>query len=163
MAGTKLAVIPEGKPETDSDMEALNPAPASVARVRGVDPPGPRLTLAAPVDKAKAGSTVRLRACVFVIPAPAVVMIRLDVPVVAVTDAESVKMLLPLPGAAMAAGAKLADTPAGNAEDEMAIAELNPVPTAVVKLMEAEAPRATIRLGLLSDNVNVGRMVSLKV
>ena len=48
------------------------------------------------------------------------------VPVVAVLLAENASVELPLPGAAMDAGLKLAVTPDGKPEAESEIAELNP-------------------------------------
>ena len=62
-------------------------------------------------------------------------MVMLTVPVVAVPLAVKVRVELPLPGAAMEAGLKVAVTPAGNPEAESETAELKP-PLTVVEIVE---------------------------
>ena len=62
------------------------------------------------------------------------------VPVVAVLPALKVKVELPLPGAAIEVGLKVAVTPAGNAEVESEIAELNPPLTDVESVLLPELP-----------------------
>jgi len=62
-------------------------------------------------------------------------MVTLTAPVVAVLLAVKVRVELPLPGAAMEAGAKLAVTPAGNPEADNETAELKP-PLTVVETVE---------------------------
>ena len=62
-------------------------------------------------------------------------MVTFAVPVVAVLLAEKVRVEVPLPGAAMEAGLKLAVTPAGNPEADNEIAELKP-PLTVVETVE---------------------------
>ena len=59
------------------------------------------------------------------------VTVALNVPVVAVLLAVNCRVELPVPGAAMEAGVKLAVTPAGNPETERLTAELNPFEPAV--------------------------------
>jgi hypothetical protein len=66
---------------------------------------------------------------------PLAVTVMFAVPVVAVLLAESVRVELPLPGAAIEAGLKLAVTPAGNPEADNATAELKP-PLTVVEIVE---------------------------
>ena len=66
---------------------------------------------------------------------PVALTVTFDVPVVAVLLAVSVRVELPLPGAAIEAGLKLAVTPAGNPEADNATAELNP-PLTVVEIVE---------------------------
>ena len=58
----------------------------------------------------------------------------MDVPVVAVLLAVNVSVELPLPGAAIEVGLKLAVTPAGRPEADNEIAELNP-PLTVVEIV----------------------------
>jgi hypothetical protein len=60
------------------------------------------------------------------------VTVRVETPGAAVEPAASVKTLLPLPGAAMLVGAKLAVTPLGAPLTDRVMAELNPDPLAVV-------------------------------
>lgn len=67
-------------------------------------------------------------------------------PVVAVALAVRVKVELPLPGAAIEAGLKLAVTPAGNPEADKEIAALKPPLTVVEIELLPELPCATDRL-----------------
>ena len=62
-------------------------------------------------------------------------MVIFAVPVVAVLLADKVTVELPLPGAAMEAGLKLAVTPAGKPEADKETAELKP-PLTVVEIVE---------------------------
>ena len=71
----------------------------------------------------------------------------------AVEAAASVKVLVPLPGAAMLVGAKLAVTPLGRPLIDNATAELNPFTKAVVRVMCVEALRA--KLTLVVEGVSV--------
>ena len=64
----------------------------------------------------------------------------LEVPAVAVLLAVSVSVELPLPGAAIEAGLKLAVTPAGKPEALKEIAELKPPLPAVVIEVVPELP-----------------------
>jgi hypothetical protein len=66
--------------------------------------------------------------------------VALNVPVVAVLLAEKVRVELPLPGAAIELGLKLAVTPDGRPETERDTAELNPPVTAVEIVVAAELP-----------------------
>ncbi len=66
---------------------------------------------------------------------PVAVMVTVEDPVVAVALAVSVRVDVPLPGAAIDAGAKLAVTPAGKPDAENEIAELKP-PLTVVEIEE---------------------------
>ena len=68
------------------------------------------------------------------------------VPVVAVALAVSVRVELPLPGAAIEAGLKLAVTPEGNPEADKEIAELNPPLTVVEIELLPEVPCVIDRL-----------------
>ena len=73
-------------------------------------------------------------------PPPVAFTVTFVVPVVAVLLAEKVSVELPLPGAAMEAGLKLAVTPEGRPEAESEIAELNPPLTEVETVLLPEAP-----------------------
>ncbi len=73
-----------------------------------------------------------------------------------VEAAASLSVLLPLPGAARLEGAKVAVIPTGAPLTDSAIAELNPFTRAVVKVICAEPPRATVALVVLGDSVNPG-------
>lgn len=68
------------------------------------------------------------------------------VPVVAVLLAEKVKVELPLPGAPIDVGLKLAVTPAGRPEAESEIAELKPPVTLVEIDVLPELPCVTDKL-----------------
>ena len=62
---------------------------------------------------------------------------------------------MPLPGDAMLADAKLAVTPCGSPLTERVMADLNPVPPAVVRVTGVELPGATLTLVALDVRVNV--------
>jgi hypothetical protein len=83
---------------------------------------------------------------VWVIPPPLAVTVTLVVPVVAVLLAERVRVELPLPGAAMLPGLKLAVTPEGRPEADNEIAELKPPLTKVEMVLVPELPWATDKL-----------------
>jgi hypothetical protein len=84
------------------------------------------------------------------------VTVRVEVPAAAVEPAASVKVLRPLPGAAMLVGAKLAVTPLGAPLTDSVITELNPFAKAVVKVMGVEPPGATLALVTLGVKVKLG-------
>src|SRR5215469_8266668 len=73
-------------------------------------------------------------------------MVTVALPVVAVLLAVSVKVELPLPGAAIEAGLKLAVTPEGNPLADNEIAELNPPLTVVEMVLVPELPCVTDKL-----------------
>jgi len=98
-----------------------------------------------------------------VIPPPAADTVRVKVPSMAVAPAASVKVRLPLPGAAMLVDEKLAVTPAGTPLTDKPMGELNSAPPAVVTVIGTEPPRATLALVVPNENVNVGRTVSFRV
>ena len=77
---------------------------------------------------------------------PVAVTVTFAVPVVAVAVAENVSVELPLPGAAMDAGLKLAVTPAGRPEADNDTAELKPPLTVVEIVLLPEVPCVTDRL-----------------
>jgi hypothetical protein len=70
--------------------------------------------------------------------------------------AASVSVLLPLPGAAMLAGAKLAVTPLGSPLTDNATAHWNPFSPAVDSLIGVEPPGATVALVALGVSVKLG-------
>jgi hypothetical protein len=98
-----------------------------------------------------------------VTPPPAAVTVRVEMPANVVEAAVSVKVSLPLPGAAMLGGAKLAETPAGSPVTDSDIKDLNPVPATVVKVTAIEPPGPTLALVALDDNVKLPRTVRLIV
>ena len=61
LAGAKVAVTPLGSPAIDNAMAELNPVPAPVVKVTGIDPPRATLRLEALSDSPKLPRTVRLR------------------------------------------------------------------------------------------------------
>lgn len=70
--------------------------------------------------------------------------------------AASVSVLLPLPGAAMLVGAKLAVTPEGSPLTDSATDELNPFNAAVETVTRAEPPAVTVALVALGVSVKLG-------
>lgn len=79
-------------------------------------------------------------------PPPLAVTVTFVVPVVAVLLAEKVRVELPLPGAPIDAGLKLAVTPAGRPEADSEIAELNPPVTLVEIVVLPDCPCVTDKL-----------------
>ena len=98
-----------------------------------------------------------------VIPAPVAVIVTVETPTTAVLPADNVNVLWPLPGVAMLVGTKLGATPLGSPLTDNAMAELNPVPPAVVTVIGIDPPRETPALLALSERVNVPRTVRLRV
>jgi len=73
-------------------------------------------------------------------------------------------VLLPLPGDAILAGAKLPVTPVGSPLIDKATAEVNPFTRAVVNVAGIEPPGATLRLVALGVSVKLGgKTVRLRV
>jgi len=110
--------------------------------------------------------TVRLMVAVCVTPPQVAVIVTVAAPVAAVLLAESVSVELPLPGAAIEVGLKLAVTPAGNPEAESETAALKPPLTLVVMVLLPELPCAIERLvgdavRLKSGCVMVSAMVAV--
>ena len=101
------------------------------------------VTDAGETDKAKFGTgaavIVKLREVVRVKPPPVPVIVREVVPTAALVVVESVKVEVPLPGAAMEDGEKLAVTPAG-VETLNAIALLKPPATEAVTVADPLLP-----------------------
>ena len=87
----------------------------------------------------------------------------LNVPVVAVLLAVKVSVELPLPGAAIVAGLKLAVTPLGTPEIERATDELKPFETEVDIVLVAELPCVTDRLAGEALRAKSGVVPGLKI
>jgi len=90
--------------------------------------------------------TVRAIVAAWVTPPPFAFTVTFVVPVVAVLAAEKVSVELPLPGAAIDAGLKLAVTPVGRPDADKDTIELNPPLTVVETVVLLELPWATDRL-----------------
>src|SRR5947209_17571056 len=71
-------------------------------------------------------ATVRVTGAVWVMPPPLAVTVTLKVPVVVVLPAAEVRVELPLPGATIEVGRKLAVTPEGSPETESDPGEWSP-------------------------------------
>lgn len=96
-------------------------------------------------------------------PPPVAVTVTFTVPVVAVLVAENVRVELPLPGAAIEVGLKVAVTPAGNPDADRDTAELKP-PLTVVEIVELpEVPCVTETLVGEALTVKSGVAVALMV
>lgn len=87
-----------------------------------------------------AAVTVTAIVVVWVMPPPVAVTVTLNVPAAATLLAEIVTVELPLPGAAMELGLKLAITPAGKPEADRDTAELKPPVMVVETVLLAELP-----------------------
>ena len=143
-AGLKLAVTPVGKPDADNDIAELKPPLTVVESVLLTELPWFTETLEGDALMAKfgaaAGLTVSATVVVCVVPPPVAVTVIFVVPVVAVLLAVNVSVELPLPGAAMEAGLKLAVTPDGKPEADNDMAELKPPLTVVETVLAPEPP-----------------------
>jgi hypothetical protein len=84
------------------------------------------------------------------------VTVNVEVATAAAEVAVNFNVQLPLPGAAMLLGAKLAETPFCSPLTERPIAALNPFAPAVVKVIEADPPRARLAPVAPGDNVKLG-------
>jgi hypothetical protein len=90
-------------------------------------------------------------------------MVTFVLPVVAVLLAVKVRVELPLPGAAIEVGLKLAVTPEGKAEVESEIAELKPPLTEVEIVLLPELPCVTDTLVGEALTVKSGVAVAVTV
>ena len=107
--------------------------------------------------------TVRAIVVVWVTLPPVAVTVTFTVPVVAVLLAERVRVELPLPGAAIEAGLKLAVTPAGRPEADKETAELKPPLTVVETVELPEVPWVIDRLAGEALSVKSGVAAELTV
>jgi hypothetical protein len=87
----------------------------------------------------------------------------LEVPLIAVLPTVKFNVELPLPGAAMDAGLKLAVTPVGSPDAERDTAELKPPETAVEMVALPELPCITERLAGDALSVKLGAAAGLTV
>ena len=146
--GLKLAVTPAGNPEAESDTAELKPPLTVVETVELPELPCVTDKLAGAALMAKSGVatelTVRATVVVWVTVPPVAVTVTFTVPVVAVLLAVNVRVELPLPGAAIDGGLKLAVTPAGNPEIDNETAELKPPLTVVEMVLVPVVPWVTL-------------------
>ena len=165
--GVKVAVTPEGKPDTDNETTALKPPLTVLEMVVLPEAPWATDKLLGAAVKAKSGvaAAVMVSAMVVlcVIPPPVAFTVTLTVPVVVVLLAENVSVALPLPGAAIEAGLRLAVTPEGKLETESEIAELKPPLTAVEIDVLPVLPCVTDRLAGEALTVKFGTAVATTV
>jgi hypothetical protein len=96
-------------------------------------------------------------------PPPLADTVTFVVPVVAVLPAVKVSFELPLPGAAIEPGLKLAVTPEGNADVESEMAELKPPLTEVAIVLLPELPCVTDTLVGEALRLNAGVVVAVTV
>ena len=155
--GLKLAVVPTGSPFADSATAELNPFAAEVATVVDSDSPGITPTPPAPKANVKLGvRIVRVNVRSFVVPPPTAPIVSVKTPAGAEASADKVKVLLPVPGAAMLFWLKLAVIPVGTPLTEKYTVELNPVPAVVVNVMGTEPPGARLAIKALDARVKLG-------
>jgi hypothetical protein len=90
--------------------------------------------------------TVRAIVAVCITPPPLALTVTFVVPVVAVLVAEKVRVELPLPGAAIEAGLRVAVTPEDRPDANKDTVELNPPLTVIETVVLPELPWVTDRL-----------------
>ena len=131
----------------------------------GVELPAVTVALAAPSVSVRPGgiATAKVTGWVTVTPPPEAVTVSLKAPAAVPDAAVSVKVLLPLPGAAMIAGAKLPVTPVGRPLTDNATADWNPLSAAVDSLIVVEAPDTTVALVMLGVSVKLGGITTAKL
>lgn len=94
--------------------------------------------------------------CVRVIPPPVAVIVTLYVPLARVEAAVNVSLVLPLPGEAIVAGAKLAVSPLGKPLTDKPTAALNPFTAPLDSVTALDPPCATLALPALLLKVKLG-------
>jgi len=143
-AGLKLAVTPLGKPVAESAIAALKPPLTVLDIVVLAELLCTTDTLVGDALTAKLGVwaevTVRATVEVCVIPPPVALTVTLNVPVVAVLLAVNRSVELPVPGAAIEVGVKLAVTPEGRPVADNDTAELKPPVPEVETVVVMELP-----------------------
>jgi hypothetical protein len=98
-----------------------------------------------------------------VTPPPLAATLTVEVPTMAVLSADRVRVELPLPGAAIELGLKLAVTPVGRPEADSDTAELKPPVRVVEIVLLAEPPWVTDTLDGDALNVKSGAACALTV
>ena len=107
--------------------------------------------------------TFTANGCVLVTPPPVAVTVRVYEPTELPTATVRVKVLVPLPGAAMLGGTNLAVIPLGCTLSDKATADLNPLKPAVDTLIVVEPPRVTVVLVGFKVNVKLGAAKTAKL
>src|SRR5713101_3771651 len=147
LCGLKLALIPDGNPDTERATSELNPPSACVVRVTDTFPLAETDAEVILPDKVKPG-TFTVSGAVCMTPPPLAVTTSEYVPGATLDAAESVSLLVPEPGAAKLVGVRLAVIPVGNPVTVSATAALNEFAGTVVRLTVALLPAARdIELG----------------
>ena len=101
--------------------------------------------------------TLRVRATVLVTPPPVAVIVRFEAPTRAAVVRVRVKVLVP-PGAAMVCGLKLAVTPLGAPDTEMASAAVNPATAWAVRVTVAFPAGCSVTVLALAERVKPGTL-----
>jgi hypothetical protein len=102
--------------------------------------------------------TFRVTVTVLVTPPPVAVSVSLKAPTLAVDALVRVKVLAPLPGAAMVCGLKLAVTPLGAPDTDTASAALNPPVAREVSVTVAFPPGRSDTVLALAVRVKPGTL-----
>jgi hypothetical protein len=98
------------------------------------------------IPKILFAETVRDTLTLCVTPPPLAVTVIVEDPTMAVLSADNVRVEVPLPGAAIEPGLKLAVTPVGRPEADSDTAELKPPVSEVEMAVPAEPPWVTVKL-----------------
>jgi len=165
LLGARVAVTPLGRPLTDSATADWNPLSAAVDSLIAVAAPATTVAFVAlgVSVKLRGITTAKVTGWVTVTPPPEALTAGLKAPAAVPDAAVSVKVLLPLPGAAMIAGAKLPVTPVGRPLTDNATADWNPLSAAVDSLIVVEAPDTTVALVMLGVSVKLGGITTAKL
>jgi len=133
LCGLKLALIPDGNPDTERATAALNPPSACAVRVIDTLPLAETDVEVVLPDKVKPG-TFTVSGFVCRTPPPLAVTASKYAPGATLDAAMSVSVLVPEPGSAKLAGLRLAVIPAGKPVTVSATAALNEFAGTVVRL-----------------------------
>ena len=90
------------------------------------------------------------------------VTVRVDVPAAAPEPTVMRRILVPVPGEAILAGARVALTPLGSPLTDNVIPGENPLPAVVVTVIETDPPLATLALAAFVARVKLGDWVMVK-
>jgi hypothetical protein len=153
--GTKVAVIPPGRPDAARVTLPVNPPTSLTETVLTPDAPWAMVRLPGLAESVKPGGGLTVRFSVVVAdgtPVALPLIVTVAAPSAAVLLAVSVRVLLPVAGF----GLKVAVTPPGRPDAERVTLPVNPPMSLTVTVLTPDAPCATVRVFGLAASVKPG-------